>query len=472
MRSFGAEVHYQAVDVSQEGQMRTALDEVEAKIGAITMLVHGAGILADKHIEDMHEKDYSSVVNTKIKLLNVLQGRELNLKYLAMFSSSTGRFGRKGQLAYAVANEALNKFASYYHSQNKSCHAVALNWGPWQGGMVNDGLAKLFAQEGIHAIPLELGAKFFMDELGQQDPVTEVVAIASPQLSSELENIVQTIDFASWPILRSHVMKGRGVVPSVLLMELLGKWARKPYPELKFGGMENFKVLKGITIAADESCSFQISLEKPVENEEGLFVTATLFSQSEEGKDWFKSASADVLLVEELVGASQKAEIEVAAVIERPSIDDVYGDYLFHGEELQGMTSIKAINDDGVIGGSLSSPTPEKWLNGGIIDSWNMDPLIIDVAFQLGVIWSEKVCGVRSLPTSFKSYRQYQAFPKEGCEVRMKIENKRDKSFDATIEFVRADQVIAKLESYEAIMDESLSASFKENSIDDLGASV
>ena len=36
---------------------------------------------------------------------------EAELRVLVLFSSSTGRFGRTGQVDYAIANEVLNKLA-------------------------------------------------------------------------------------------------------------------------------------------------------------------------------------------------------------------------------------------------------------------------------------------------------------------------------------------------------------------------
>ena len=462
LEDLGAKVHYQVVDVSVESQMRQAFEEIEGSLGKPTVIIHGAGVIADKLVDHMREDEFLSVLDTKIRLLNVLDQRELEPKYLVMFSSSTGRFGRKGQLAYGVANESLNKFVSYFGAKHPQTRCVAINWGPWQGGMVHDGLAKIFADEGIQTIPLDLGADFFMNELAQSHSAREVVAIAE-ELGQESGK--QEISFKSWPILHSHIIKHKGVVPTVLLMELMSHWALKPYPKMKVGGISKFKILKGITLESEESCRFQISLEKPHTSSNGLLITATIFSQKQDDDHWYKSAVGDVLLVDEYRNDANAPEIQVAGTIEKPSIDDVYGEYLFHGEELQGLTSIAAIDEDGIIGSSVASPTPDTWLKEGDMNSWNMDPLVIDVAFQLGVIWSEKVCGVRSLPTGFRDFRQYQTFPKHGCDVRMKITKRSESSFTSSIEFVHGEELVACLEGYEAIMDESLSSSFRDNDL-------
>ena len=71
----------------------------------------------------------------------------LSMFLMALFASSTGRFGRAGQIDYAVANEVLNKIAQQQVRLRPGCRVLSLNWGPWDGGMVTPALKKLFAQE-------------------------------------------------------------------------------------------------------------------------------------------------------------------------------------------------------------------------------------------------------------------------------------------------------------------------------------
>ena len=87
------------------------------------------------------------------------------LRFLILFSSSTARFGRSGQVAYAAANEALNKWAQQQSVRLPRCRVVAYNWGPWAGGMVNDSLKLVFEKEGLSLIPLDAGARLVVDEI-------------------------------------------------------------------------------------------------------------------------------------------------------------------------------------------------------------------------------------------------------------------------------------------------------------------
>src|SRR5262249_33758629 len=161
------------------------------------------------------------------------------------FSSSTARFGRTGQVAYAAANEVLNKWAQREAAQRPACRVVALDWGPWDGGMVTPALKPLFASEGIPLIPLRAGARHVVTEieaargapvevviLGGPRPVEPAAAPPEPIPSSLSPVFERQIDVATLPVLRSHVIDGRPVVPMALILEWLAQGALQRNPGL------------------------------------------------------------------------------------------------------------------------------------------------------------------------------------------------------------------------------------------------
>src|SRR5207248_4552223 len=131
----------------------------------------GAGVLADRRIEDQTDAQFADVYTTKVAGLRAVLDAvgDDDLRALALFSSSTGRFGRAGQVAYAAANEALNKLARREARRRPGCRVVAVNWGPWDGGMVTPALRGLFAAEGIGLIPLAAGARHLLREITATD---------------------------------------------------------------------------------------------------------------------------------------------------------------------------------------------------------------------------------------------------------------------------------------------------------------
>ena len=208
----GSKVVYRQVDVRDAAALRTVFAEVRASLGPIRGLVHGAGVLADRLIVDKTVEQFESVYDTKAAslqtMLDILEDDDLRL--LALFASSTGRFGRTGQVDYAVANEVLNKLAQREARRRPGCKVVSINWGPWDGGMVNASLKKLFEQEGVGVIGLREGAEFFVREIGQPfDGGIEVVANAAasrperngtPHLNGKARQAHRRLSPTAWPL--------------------------------------------------------------------------------------------------------------------------------------------------------------------------------------------------------------------------------------------------------------------------------
>ena len=215
-------------------------------------------MLADRRLEDLTAEQFDSVYETKVGgLRNLLASiGEQPLKSLVLFSSSTGRFGRTGQAAYAAANEALNKIAQFESRRRPQCRVVALNWGPWAGGMVTPTLANLFAAEGIELISLADGAKHVLAELAAADRATEVVVLGGgsrlPERESEKPDLhfvfEREIDLERAPVLRAHVIDGRAVLPLALTLEWFAHAALHGQPGLGFHGCDGLHVFHPVLV--------------------------------------------------------------------------------------------------------------------------------------------------------------------------------------------------------------------------------
>ena len=146
LRDSGAEVEYIAADVTDEQGLIEALNPIQKKWGPVEGIIHGAGVLADKRIENKTLEDIKRVYQTKVKglqtLLKVIE--ESKLTHLILFSSAAGFFGNAGQSDYAAANEVLNQYAIQFSQNHPECQVVSFNWGPWEGGMVDEDLKKRF----------------------------------------------------------------------------------------------------------------------------------------------------------------------------------------------------------------------------------------------------------------------------------------------------------------------------------------
>ncbi|MBX9791931.1 MAG: SDR family NAD(P)-dependent oxidoreductase [Pirellulales bacterium] len=165
-RAAGAEVEYLALDVRDAGALSGLLDDLYARYGRIDGVVHGAGIVEDKRIRDKTADSFANVFRTKVTSATVLAEklRPEGLKFLVFFSSVSGRFGNAGQVDYSAANEFLNKLANYLDARWPG-KVVAMNWGPWDGGMVTDELRRMYATVGFDMIPIDVGVQYFTREI-------------------------------------------------------------------------------------------------------------------------------------------------------------------------------------------------------------------------------------------------------------------------------------------------------------------
>lgn len=163
----GGEACYLAADIADPAQTHACVRAAQHRFGAITGLVHGAGVLADKPIAEKTPDQLARVFAPKVNgLSNLLAALDLaTLSHIGLFSSAAGRFGNPGQADYAMANEILAGVAHRLAGEHPHLNVKSIAWGPWDGGMVDDGLRTLFAARGVPLIPVKAGAEIFCDLL-------------------------------------------------------------------------------------------------------------------------------------------------------------------------------------------------------------------------------------------------------------------------------------------------------------------
>ncbi|HKB34855.1 MAG TPA: SDR family NAD(P)-dependent oxidoreductase, partial [Gemmataceae bacterium] len=159
-------LEYHALDVRDAEAFGQLIERVYQTWGRIDGVIHGAGVIEDQRLADKDPESFARVFSTKVQSAAVLARklRPEGLKFLALLSSVAGRFGNSGQVDYSAANEYLNKLAGHLNRQWPG-RVTALNWGPWDGGMVTPGLRKVFESEGVGLIPLAEGSLFLVQEL-------------------------------------------------------------------------------------------------------------------------------------------------------------------------------------------------------------------------------------------------------------------------------------------------------------------
>ena len=483
----GGQALYRSVDIRDADAVSTLLAGIRREHGPIKGLVHGAGVLADRLIIDKSRDKFAQVYSTKVAGLRSLLAAtaEDDLSFIALFSSTTGRFGRTGQVDYAVANEVLNKLAQTAARRRPSCRAVSINWGPWDGGMVTPALKKVFAGEGIGLIDLTVGGEFLVREIADKDAPVEIVAIAGTaemQVAVPVhtpakpltEALALALSVSDYPFLRSHVLDGKAVLPMAVIVEWLAHGALHGNPGFRFHGFNDLRICKGVVFEQNTSCTLRIMAGRSERRESFHMVPVELVSTGKDGRS-ILHAKAEIVLTSK-IPAGIRSITEIPTSPYAPGNDALYNrERLFHGPDLHGIEHVDGYSAKGIVALVKGAPKPAKWIKQPLRSSWLTDPLVMDSAFQLMILWSFERFGSGSLPCFAGRYRQFQeAFPKEGVQVVIRITAEREQSATADMEFLdrTTGKLVARLEGYECIIDPSLKKAFQRNQLPQTECSV
>ncbi len=463
----GAEARYRAVDARDAAAVKALVAETVKDFGPIRGIVHGAGVLADKAILEKTPSMLDAVLDTKLAgLRNLLDAVKLSdLRVLALFSSSTARYGRVGQSDYAVANEALNKAASVLAARLPECRVASIGWGPWDGGMVDSNLKKLFASEGVGVIGLAAGGAHLVAELRGSGPAETVVLAALPgikTISALPLAFERDLTLEAYPFLSSHVLNGRAVLPLAFSAEWLAHAALHLNPGLAFVGFDDLRVAKGIVVRPGASTTVKAHVGH-AEKKDGVYAVAAELR----GEGGALHISAKVLLAAKRP-AAPAAALKVAGPAYGRALDKAYGEVLFHGPEMQFILSVPHCGPDGIVVESKTALPPASWARSPIRDRWLTDPAALDAAFQAMILWTDDQMGAPSLPSFAAKYRQYaERFPERGVRIVAKALKRADGLAGADIEFLdERGALVARMEGFECSSDASLTTAFRRNAVE------
>ena len=473
-----SKVLYHSVDIRDAASVAQILAEVQADLGPVCGIIHGAGVLADALIEDKTAEQFQRVFATKVTgLQNILSNVDVHkLDFLAMFSSTTARFGRNGQVDYAMANEVLNKMAQKYSRLLKNTRVVSFNWGPWEGGMVGEGLKKLFLKEGIGLIPIKEGATLLACELLSNNSAVEVCVLAKgssipreevpAKLKPEVPSLVtfeRRLDLLEHPFLEHHVIDGRPVLPMAIMLEWLAHAALHENPGYQFHGCDDFRILHGVICDQPEPLQLRYLSGFPRATSNGLIIPVEARSFRNNGKDVLH-ARADILLVEALPGSPANLRSITAPKVEY-LIDDLYRDVLFHGKMMHCLENVESCGERGITCWVKGAPEPSEWIRQPLRQRWILDPLGLDAILQMMIVWTSKMQGMGSLPCRIGSLRLFRK-PVFNQKLKAVLEIRKANELHAVADVDMIDPVfgvVMRLEAVEGVLDASLARAFRKN---------
>ena len=419
----GASAEYLSLDVSNHESVAKTLANFEG----ITGLIHGAGVLADKHIQDKTLDELNMVYGTKVGGLEAVLGGldSSKLKLIAMFSSAAGFYGNTGQSDYSMSNEILNKAALQLSARNPQAKVMSFNWGPWDGGMVNAALKRMFTERGVYVIPLQAGAELFSSQLLNETGIqllvgtsmqgsdskeaavkklnAESMHLAKSPLNTSI-TVTRRLDPKALPFIQDHCIAGNPVLPTVCAIQ----WMRE-IAEQQLGvnvSVHNYKLLKGVIFDTDEVQELKLVLSSDAKSKDQLKAVISC-----QGRPQYQAQLqvASVQVSEDAQQASKKRfEANTSAPV--TTAQALYSDgTLFHGPRLQGITSVERFDDLGLLA-QCQLPQIENSDCGAFIPKQGFgdsQPFAEDYLLQAMLVWARLKYSAASLPSAIGEFICY-----------------------------------------------------------------
>ena len=180
VRALGATAGYHCVDARDADAMARLVKEIHAEHGRLDLVVHAAGVIADKLIADKDPAAFERVYDTKVggaRALLAAVGDLPSVPTAVLFGSIAGALGNRGQADYAAANDALETIGAQW-AERTGARTLTVHWGPWAAGGGHDGmvtgeLMREYARRGVTLIDPEEGMLALLRELawGTDDAV-------------------------------------------------------------------------------------------------------------------------------------------------------------------------------------------------------------------------------------------------------------------------------------------------------------
>ncbi|MFC7385184.1 type I polyketide synthase [Sphaerisporangium rhizosphaerae] len=287
MADSGVAVHYARADVTDATAVRAGIAELEAALGPVTAVLHGAGRNEPSGLTTLDMAAFRRTFAPKIDgLRNVLDAVEPGrLRLLVTFGSIIGRAGLHGEAHYSTANDWMAGLTREVGEANEGCRAICMEWSVWSEVGMGEKLSVVegLSRQGIVPIAPDQGVRI-MRRLVADPDVPPVVVI-----SGRTEGI-DTVrrDLPELPLLRfvdkaliryhgvelvteaemsagtdlylaDHLLDGNLLFPAVFGMEAMAQVASAATGEQRAPVIEEAEFLRPIIVPPEGSTTVRVA---------------------------------------------------------------------------------------------------------------------------------------------------------------------------------------------------------------------
>ncbi|HYN21831.1 MAG TPA: SDR family oxidoreductase, partial [Thermoanaerobaculia bacterium] len=280
---------YVSADVTDAEAVAAAVRRIEAELGPVTAVLHGAGTNTPRPIAALDENAFQRTLAPKVAgLRNVVSAVTAidpdRLRLLISFGSIIGRAGLEGEADYATANDWLGLLTERFGREHPGCRCLTLEWSVWSGVGMGERLGTLesFIRRGITPIPPEVGIARLRELLSL--PVSGSVVVAGrfgdpptvemdrPELPllrylekprvfyPSVELVVDSVISADTdPHLSDHVFRGEPLFAAVLGLEAMAQAAMALVSTDAIPFFENVELLRPVAVPAGRSTTIRVA---------------------------------------------------------------------------------------------------------------------------------------------------------------------------------------------------------------------
>ncbi|RYO75255.1 hypothetical protein DL764_010541 [Monosporascus ibericus] len=123
----GVSIYAPSCDVSEEKEISSVIEHVEASMPAIKGCIHGAMVIENRIFHDYSLRDFHRTMGPKVRATwNLHRYLPTGLDFFVILSSLAGVNGSSSQSNYAAANAFQDAFARFRHTQGQHCISLDL----------------------------------------------------------------------------------------------------------------------------------------------------------------------------------------------------------------------------------------------------------------------------------------------------------------------------------------------------------
>jgi hypothetical protein len=206
-----------------------------------------------------------------------------------------------------------------------------------------------------------------------------------------------------------------------MAMELMAEVVAAGWPDLEVAGLRDVQLLRGITVEDGPRPVRVTAVARPdATMADGLTVDVTISSTGEPAIAHYRAVVDLTAPGQAQTPLGQPFPLGDLAPLAMP-VNEAYRAFLFHGPLFQGIEAVPGI---GLAGARavLRPSDPATLLGNGRGARWLVDPVVVDSALQLTLIWTRLHWDITLLPNRLSHYRRLgEGRPGEPVFLEMRV---------------------------------------------------